>query len=438
MQRLLMRLLNKRMDACFSEWVAWVDDSNDKKQKMIRAVQLLKNRALAATLNTWYGEVQAQIDAREKMVSSLKFFSNSTLTAAFNSWYDWCTKTVEDRGKIAAVMNKIKNRELSLALEAWCDTTQKTVSDRIRVQTWATTKLLQRLTSAAFDAWASYTHERFSIRERCIVVAEAFIRRATLDKKYAIYVRWSDWVYARVRLRRIGGVVERNSEQRASTQMLRLWRSRYLQSLLIGTHRTVRLAKCLDAWVACHASAKEGRLKLQSILVDMSHGAVARALDAWRAAAANAARARQVIASMALKRYFRRWTSKFAVIVAERLGKFRSAARKLQLGKVHVCFIAWRAMCDEEWRRQGMGGQQFARAAFSRCFVQWYLFRCKMQLVQEAAKAVQKKRKLYAKRASVANWIEAYELRVAHRLFCRGLLSLADNVLLLTPASLSS
>eukprot|EP01052_Picozoa_sp_SAG31_P004348 SAG31_NODE_179_length_21090_cov_11.862871_12_plen_2132_part_00 len=419
MQNFLRRLLNTRMDACFSSWIDRVDCAKDKRNKMMQALQVLRNRTLAASLSTWYGRVQSQIDARDKLASSLSFFRNTKLLAAINAWYDWCAKAVEDRAKVNTVLKRLGNRLLTTSMDAWYCTVQTAVQVRFQAQTRALTKLTRRISSAAFDTWAIVADEQRAKRERCLIVAESFIRRATLDKLYAVYVGWSDWVYGRVRIRRIGGTVEQRGNKRKRARYVRLWRSRYLQRLLIGTRRTVHMQRAYTGWVARCEARKQKRARLKDIDHRLDVHALARAFDRWYGASQTRRRAREIIASLGTKRHFRRWKEKAVARKDTIAAKLMPVIMKLVSRRQHECFAAWRQVYFKKQELMGRCLETGLLLTVSRFFFRWYLFRCKARLVREAAEKVQQKSQVSAKNWAISMWKEAYTHQTANHLFER-------------------
>jgi hypothetical protein len=421
MQGRLTKLLQKELASAFGGWISRVDEIFEGREKMKKATLLMRNQRLFAAFYSWQTVKATKLTNRNKIAGMVRRMHDSILISALNGWQANTIRLLHQQHKLANFHRSLICRHAFEALIRGCHNWRDWYLKMTRASEFIVARIIKRLSRAAFASWAEYAYAKSCARERCATVAEAFVRQATQDKKYTIFINWSDWVYSRRRLRMLGERIEKVCDQRARATLLRLWRSRYLQKVLINTHRTLHLEGALQGWKAAHASAKHVQKLISSAVLQWYRSAMARSLAAWIAIVYSTHRLRQAIMSMKSRRYFCRWAMHLSAGLEVQNAKIAAALKLFSNRGLHTCFNKWNAGTSEQKELRRLCIRHLRRASYSRYFLRWNLWSYRAMSLRAIGGTVRETREDAFVRCHVAAWMGAYELQVARRAFLQTL-----------------
>jgi hypothetical protein len=172
----------------FLLWDAFTQEKIKDRNNATAASKYLRrllNRRMAASFTTWLACTQQILNLKRMMKRALA----STLTLRFNMWADFAYETKmsrlgEQERKIVESLLKLKNRNLAAVWRTFKEHVAESRDFKIRARGFLS-KMLNKRRNAAFNSWSAYTIQMKEMKR--------MLKRALGNDMRERFERWSDW-----------------------------------------------------------------------------------------------------------------------------------------------------------------------------------------------------------------------------------------------------
>ena len=328
LRRTATKIAKKALFNSFECWFESVQDKKENRLKVKRCLIRIRNRVLVVVIDTWVSRIQERKNNQVIVARCLKKIKNRKLDGAYNAWLDFTDTRIHQRWLIGRVMGRLLNSKLVAGWQKWCDTVRRLramENDDEDVLTPAEkqckrvlTRMLNNLTSSAWEAWTSYTNEHRRLEHLLKRVAAKW-------KNKLLSATFDGWYDAAATLRQHRVLVARAAAK---------WKMR-------------AAAACFSTWSSKSKQAKMDRVR------------VARCL--------------QKIKNRALDSAFQGWANNVDEILQLRQ-RMKKAAMKMKNRKAAMAFGTWIDMVDEVKRIRNLlkkAAQKMHMRAAALAFARW-------------------------------------------------------------------